>query len=311
MKIKITKKIQKNKLLLRTITTLIILLFFITSFFITGYLKMGGRIYGVIFYAILCSIGIYEFVSHSEVKKIFVFYYIILGLILLFLPWHEYFYVMINQGSTKYMFIEQLKHWWIYLIIIIGSAFPFLFLIQKKDLKFITKNYLLNLFAVLTFPIFIKWLLIINTIPNEGVYILLYIGLITATTDTLGLFGGMLFGRKIFKRGFAPKLSPRKSWEGAIIAWFFAVFVVVFIGSFYINKLLFLEENQFLFFSISTIVLLPLASIWGDLLFSKIKRTFHVKDFSQLIPGHGGLLDRFDSTFLVTYTFVFLIIFFN
>lgn len=114
-----------------------------------------------------------------------------------------------------------------------------------------------------------------------------YIIIITYLTDVFALLTGMKFG----KHKLNERISPKKTIEGAIGGWLFGAILsfvfAYFCDFFYLNKIIIILSSIFL----------PIVSQIGDLVFSAIKRFYGVKDFSNLIPGHGGLLDRLDSTF--------------
>ena len=97
--------------------------------------------------------------------------------------------------------------------------------------------------------------------------------------DTFAYLGGRLFGKKLIKRGLAPNASPNKSWEGAFVGAIGAAFV----GWLWM-------DNQGAFLGLLTGIL----STLGDLVQSALKRRANVKDSGTLLPGHGGVLDRFD-----------------
>ncbi len=97
--------------------------------------------------------------------------------------------------------------------------------------------------------------------------------------DTFAYLGGRLFGKKLIKRGLAPNASPNKSWEGA----FFGAIGAAFVGWLWMG-------NQGAFLGLLTGIL----STLGDLVQSALKRRANVKDSGTLLPGHGGVLDRFD-----------------
>ncbi len=117
---------------------------------------------------------------------------------------------------------------------------------------------------------------------NEGLYYLLYVFLIVVATD----IGAYYFGSKFGKTQLSKVISPKKTVEGAIGGGLFAVFVAAF-GVFYTNLTL-LE-------AIAGGVLITVFAQLGDLSESLIKRDAGVKDSSNILPGHGGLLDRTDS----------------
>lgn len=154
-----------------------------------------------------------------------------------------------------------------------------------------------------------------------GVRFIVYMLLISTLTDTFAYFIGMKFG----KHKMTPNISPKKSWEGAIggsivatiIASLFAmyygdIFVVgTFLGDLFnssgertlLERLLlgsnFSFELQFLFVFILTFFA-TIVSQFGDLMASKLKRHYQIKDFGSIFPGHGGIMDRFDSVMLVS-----------
>lgn len=115
----------------------------------------------------------------------------------------------------------------------------------------------------------------------------MYIWLILIATyccDT----GAYLIGTCIGKHKLNPRISPNKTIEGSIGGWLVAA-VCTFLFGYY-----FIEQMQ-LWEIIAAACLLPFSGQLGDLAFSAIKRCYSIKDFSQLLPGHGGILDRLDS----------------
>ena len=129
------------------------------------------------------------------------------------------------------------------------------------------------------------------------IYQCILIFLIAFITDTYAYIGGSLIGRYPLT-----SISPKKTIEGSIIG----TIMGCLIGSIYYN----LAIGGF---SIGIIVLLcfflTILSEIGDLDFSSIKRYFNKKDYSDIIPGHGGILDRFDSVIFVSLGLSLLIIF--
>lgn len=108
---------------------------------------------------------------------------------------------------------------------------------------------------------------------------LLWLILVVVATDVAGYFAGRLIGGP----KFWPRVSPKKTWSGTVGGWVAAAVVGLF----------FLPVGGAAILPMS--VLLSIASQWGDIAESALKRRMGVKDSSQLIPGHGGLFDRFDA----------------
>jgi len=160
------------------------------------------------------------------------------------------------------------------------------------------------------------------TLRMMGVRFIIYLFLITALTDIFAFGFGMKFG----KHKMSPKISPKKSWEGAIagtviatiIASLFAIFYDVFPTYFNPNNDMTLLVTFSSLGELSRgvqapiiIVITLVASVLGqigDLVASKFKRTYEIKDFSNIFPGHGGVLDRFDSALFVSMFLVLVFI---
>lgn len=144
-----------------------------------------------------------------------------------------------------------------------------------------------------------------NSSPYQGTLLLLYVFLLVWAADS----GAYFFGRAFGKHKIAPKVSPGKSWEGAI-GGLFTAGVIAFLFLQFAPPNLFgksLALTPFILLSVATVAI----SILGDLTESMFKRQAGIKDSSNLIPGHGGVLDRIDSlTAAVPFfaTFFFLVL---
>ncbi|MBQ2675997.1 MAG: phosphatidate cytidylyltransferase [Clostridia bacterium] len=114
--------------------------------------------------------------------------------------------------------------------------------------------------------------------------------------DIGAYFVGSFFG----KRKLAPSISPKKTVEGAIGGVIIDVMLVLLFGLFW--DLVILKDAGHIQYGYLALVafLGSIIGIIGDLSFSFIKRECHIKDFGSIIPGHGGILDRFDSVLLVS-----------
>ncbi|MBN8585954.1 MAG: phosphatidate cytidylyltransferase [Ignavibacteria bacterium] len=117
-------------------------------------------------------------------------------------------------------------------------------------------------------------------------------------SDTFAFFGGKLFGR----HKLAERISPKKTWEGSIIGFAFVIISGVVIWKFF-------YPGFTVWHWLSVTVIVGFFAQIGDLFESHLKRSVKVKDSSNLIPGHGGALDRFDSIlFAVPALYIFLYI---
>ena len=116
----------------------------------------------------------------------------------------------------------------------------------------------------------------------------IFIFIIAFITDTYAYIGGSLIGRHKLT-----SISPKKTIEGTIIG---TLMGVLFGSVYYYNMV----GGVTVFQAIMLCLILTILSEMGDLLFSSIKRYFEKKDYSNLIPGHGGILDRFDSVIYVS-----------
>ena len=128
--------------------------------------------------------------------------------------------------------------------------------------------------------------------PDGGRYVILVPFVLAFLSDSGAYFIGCRFG----KHKLAPLISPKKSIEGVFGG----------IGAAVVGMLLYCLVMQLVFqcqvnygYAIVYGVLGALASVFGDLCLSVIKRQTGIKDYGELIPGHGGVLDRFDSMLIV------------
>ena len=144
----------------------------------------------------------------------------------------------------------------------------------------------------------------------ESCLLLVYVLIGTFMTDAGAYFIGIFFG----KHKLNPRISPKKTWEGFFGGIFFSIlfsFGFAFLLALFGHPLvhgIFDKEHWYLILILSAA--LPFVSTFGDFVFSSAKRYFEIKDFGNLMPGHGGALDRIDSvifTMLTTAVYISLI----
>jgi phosphatidate cytidylyltransferase len=130
---------------------------------------------------------------------------------------------------------------------------------------------------------------------GEGAWLVLFTLVVTSSVDT----GAYLVGKSIGKHKLAPTLSPGKTWEGAVGG---------FLGALVVGSVLGWLLRLPLGFALTAAALIGVLAQLGDLSKSAIKREIGIKDFGSLIPGHGGVLDRFDSLLFTAPTVYWLMV---
>ncbi len=186
--------------------------------------------------------------------------------------------------------------WFIYTVVI------FMMLILNQTLKLKDISFIYTMAILITFSL--SRLVALRDFDAQygSFYVLLALG-----TAWMSDTGAYFCGKKYGKHKLCPNVSPKKTIEGVIGGIVSCVLSLVFIGLIF-NNFIFPEKYQINYFLLILLGLIgsPI-SVIGDLCFSVIKRNCHVKDFGNTIPGHGGILDRFDSLiFVAPYTYLFI-----
>jgi phosphatidate cytidylyltransferase len=151
-----------------------------------------------------------------------------------------------------------------------------------------------QIYIILSVALFYGYAFLLGGVFNRGIVIGYFLFLWASDA------GAYIFGKLFGNRLLAPRISPNKTWEGSLGGAFLVVALVYVvlkaIGGF--------SLIQWMIIAVFVIVFGTL----GDLLKSRMKRSFNVKDFGTLLPGHGGILDRFDSligSIPVTYCYIY------
>ncbi len=176
-------------------------------------------------------------------------------------------------------------------------------------------NWFVYIGVLFLLAVFFLSLFYINT--NWGWPVTFMFILIAIFTDTFAYLGGKKFG----KTPVFPKTSPNKTKEGFEIGYIFGIglgiiWALIYSCAFGNNEVLsfLLDQDQkrvTSFTFVITAVIVALIAPFGDLLFSKIKRLYNKKDYSNLLPGHGGMLDRIDSHIVAFSTGTLLLLLFS
>ena len=190
-------------------------------------------------------------------------------------------------------FIIQGGYLFVVFFLLILSIIIYEFMsVSKTKLNFINKIFILFILIISIFHfIFLR---IANDVGIE--FYILYIVAAIWIFDSFSLIGGKLIGgKKLF-----PKISPNKTYSGLIVGLLslliFSITFMFFLG-------------DFIYVITLVTLLIGLLSFLGDALESYLKRYLEIKDFGNLLPGHGGLLDRMDAFILIFFVHLVLLSF--
>lgn len=260
----------------RILSAIVAFLIFIPIFII------GGFIFNVSIY-ILMILGIREFMKARESKTKFPdFIRLIVYLMITIL----YFECTINGNLTlsfNYKIISG---------ICLTLFLPVVLYHEEKVYNIEDAFYLVGGVFFLGFS-----MSLFNMYRSLGLELIIFLFLITITTDSYAYFIGKLIGR----HKLLETISPNKTWEGTIGGSLISSFICTI---YYITVINF--NSSIVLVSI-IVLFLSLIGQFGDLFFSAIKRRYKIKDFSNIMPGHGGILDRLDSIIFVMLAFTFFI----
>ena len=168
-----------------------------------------------------------------------------------------------------------------------------------KNMKISIIDIAITLFGICYIVLFILFIPLMAGEENGKIYIW-YIFIISWGTDIFAYLVGKRFGKHKFS-----KISPNKSIEGCVAGIVGAV-ILALIYTFFVNKFASVHVISYVAITIVAIIL-SIVGQFGDFSASSIKRFVGIKDFSNLIPGHGGILDRIDSLiFIAPFAYILL-----
>ena len=165
--------------------------------------------------------------------------------------------------------------------------------------KYQNKQIMTAFFGMVYVGVMLSYIYQTRVLPG-GAFLVWLIFLCSWGCDTCAYCVGMLIG----KHKMSPKLSPKKSVEGAIGGVVGAALLTVIYGMIFKNAMGVTTQHVWIMAAISAVG--ALISMVGDLTASAIKRNYEIKDYGKLIPGHGGILDRFDSVIFTAPMIYFL-----
>ncbi|MFN9520222.1 MAG: phosphatidate cytidylyltransferase [Bacteroidota bacterium] len=213
-------------------------------------------------------------------------------------------YLGIIAGSIIYIMFaliitNDLSLAWYYHIIPVFLAMFIIKLFEKTHNEFSTLAFQVLGIVYITLPlVMLTKLGYLNSLSYSPALTLGFI-LLLWTCDTGAYLAGRNFGKhKLFER-----VSPKKTWEGSIGA-----LILVLIVSFALSKVW--DDLSTMHWIVSGIIIL-VVSTFGDLFESLLKRNLHIKDSGSILPGHGGVLDRFDGLFIAVPAWFFYLLMTN
>lgn len=283
----------------RIITALVAIAVLITVICFKSILLRPGII-------IIAFCGLYEFLKafKNKYKIMWITTMVYTALNFAFLIFNDYnnFSDEINLSTLMIIFILFV------LTTLIVSVF--------KNEVYGIKSVIISAFGYIYATILFSFLYLLGTydVINNSLFYILLLFAITWGADT----GGYIIGCAIGKHKLCEKLSPKKTYEGAVGGLIFSTLfglILVYVYNFNLNMI---GENEFwsmsepinvLKMSILFLVLSVFAQI-GDFVASSFKRYVGVKDYSNIMPGHGGIIDRFDSVLFcapLLYFFILLL----
>lgn len=235
---------------------------------------------------IISLIGIYEFYNafkNKGIKPISLIGYIVtLGILFV-----NQDFVFFNSEQIKNFLILALPV--LILILFCKSVF--------SNMKSNIQDIAITIFGIIYIPYFLMFLTLTRQL-EFGEYLVWYILLGAWVTDSFAYLVGTKFGKHKFS-----KISPNKSIEGSIAGIIATAVAFGIYTQFLISRNVELNCAEMIFIGI----IVSIISQIGDLAASAIKRYCTIKDFGTIMPGHGGILDRFDSIIMISpFVYMFL-----
>lgn len=204
-----------------------------------------------------------------------------------------YLAATIYYANLRFAFLPDMMMFALLLLMMLMFVYVFTYP------KYKTEQLLAAFFGVFYVAVMLSYVYQTRMI-TAGAYIVWLIFLCSWGCDTCAYCVGVLIG----KHKMAPKLSPKKSVEGAVGGVVGAALLTVIYCMIFRNAMGIDNTHIAIFAVISAVG--ALVSMVGDLTASAIKRNYDIKDYGKLIPGHGGILDRFDSVIFTAPMIYFL-----
>lgn len=199
------------------------------------------------------------------------------------------------------IFFAETHTYFMIAVILLLMALMFVYVFAYP--KFTANQVMATYFSLIYAPVMLSFIFLTRQLEH-GVYLVWMIFISSWISDTCAYLVGVLIG----KHKLVPQLSPKKTIEGSLGGIIGSAVVGALFGFFLLDKTLGGHQFGVMLFVIGAIG--SVISQVGDLAASAIKRNHDIKDYGKLIPGHGGIMDRFDSVIFTAPMIYFLIIMF-
>ena len=187
------------------------------------------------------------------------------------------------------------------ILVLAFMADMFLYVISYPKYK--ASQVIMAFFGMFYLTVMLSYIYRVRVLQN-GIYLVWLIYITSWVNDTFAYFTGMAFGRG-GKHKMAPMLSPKKTLEGL----FGGIIITGLVGAgygAYVGRYIKEIQASAVFFAIVSLGGAAI-SVIGDLAASALKRNYGIKDYGKLIPGHGGILDRYDSVIFTAPVVYYLV----
>lgn len=267
------KKLLTQSFLQRTISGIVLVAVVATMLFLGGNILLG-------FLCLISLIGLFELYRIWGIHK---------GSLMGILGYAAAFsyYALMYFGLDEY---------WLMVVLLLLTLVMALYVLRFP--KYHIDTVMVVLFGFFYVAVMLSCIYRIRQLES-GIYLVWMVFLCSWISDTCAYLVGVTMG----KHKFVPKLSPKKTIEGVIGG----IAGTVLCGAIYG---LILENNADVVFPVASCMIIggigSMFSQIGDLAASAIKRNYNIKDYGKLIPGHGGILDRFDSVIFVSPIILYL-----
>ena len=273
-------KLFNKSFLTRTLSGIVLIAVLLVTFILGNYVIFGLT-------ALLSLIGLSEVYKTVGIEKN------CLGII-------GYISVIVYYGLLLWKGTEYMSIFIISLLLVVMIAFVFSFP------KYKVEQVMMSFFGVIYVAVLMSFLYLIRETTNDGMITIWLVIISSWGCDTCAYLAGVTMG----KHKMTPLLSPKKTIEGAIGGILGAAGIGAIYGA-VVGGNMEQIENAPIYFAIIC-ACAGLVSMVGDLAASAIKRCYDIKDYGKLIPGHGGVLDRFDSVIFtapVIYYLIYLLVY--